>query len=83
MPAVRDVLKHVRVESAKRKRKCNRNAEHVIAAGEPCLVIRNDDGLGSKNYCSACAAEIVKRACKELDSITRTLGRESSHGSLL
>lgn len=58
MPAVKNVLRHLSVEVAKRKRQCWRNrSEHVILKGDRCLVIH--EGQECANYCIPCAKEIL------------------------
>jgi hypothetical protein len=74
MPATRRVLKHLAIEAAKARRKCYRKQEHAIRKGEACLVVREDSGLGKKNYCSSCAAEILQQAQADLDRFTIQLG---------
>lgn len=75
MPTVRRILKHAKVETARKRRICHRNRkDHAIAKGEPCLVVKDDGGLGSKNYCVACASEILAQACADLDGLHATLG---------
>lgn len=75
MPAVRRILKHAEIETAGRRRVCHRNrSDHAIAKGEPCLVVKEADGLGHKNYCVACASEILAQACTDLDQLHISLG---------
>lgn len=74
MPATRRVLKHLAIETAKARRRCHRKKEHAIRKGEACLVVREDGGLGKKNYCSSCATEILQRAQADLDGFTSQLG---------
>ena len=69
MSKVRDILSHVSVEHASRQRKCYHNKQHGIAAGEPCLVIKNSQNLGSKGYCRECATEIINTARAKIDSV--------------
>ena len=71
MAKVRDILVHVRVEVADRKRKCHRNKSHQVLAGQQCLVVRQ--GLSSKNYCQVCAAEILSVAKSRLVEIGRAM----------
>jgi hypothetical protein len=72
VPAVKNVLKHVRVEQAKRKRRCGRNpTKHPIKAGEHCLVVQN--GQDTPNYCLACAGEILSLAQTILDELKNSL----------
>jgi hypothetical protein len=66
MAKVRQILKHVNVEVAKGKRRCRRNRVHTILAGEPCLVIRDDAGPYSRNYCRECALPILKLCAADL-----------------
>jgi hypothetical protein len=62
MAKTRNALKDLRVEKAIKKRKCHHDKKHVINAGDDCLVIKNPDGMGHKNYCKACAAPILDLA---------------------
>ena len=59
MRAPRDVLKHVCVEIAERRRKCHRDKKHSISKGEKCLVVAEGSFGGAKNYCTQCAAPIL------------------------
>ena len=61
MPRVRNILGHVSVEVAARKRRCHRSGgTHGILVGDACLVVK--DGLNRKNYCRECSAEILTLA---------------------
>jgi hypothetical protein len=72
MPAVKKILKHVRVERARRKRTCGRNrANHVIKAGENCLVVQN--GQDAPNYCLVCGSEVLRVAQLALDELKKDL----------
>ncbi len=62
MKAPRDILKHVVVETAKKRRKCYRDKNHEVLAGQRCLVIKEASFGGSKNYCCPCAIEILSAA---------------------
>lgn len=63
MRAPRDVLKHLCVEIAERRRKCDRDAKHAILRGEKCLVISQSGSFGgSKNYCVQCGQPILAAA---------------------
>ncbi len=59
MRAPRDVLKHVCVERAERRRKCHRDKTHSISKGEKCLVVAEGSFGGAKNYCTRCAGPIL------------------------
>jgi hypothetical protein len=77
MPAVKDILRHVRVEQAQRKRKCNRHpSKHVISKGELCLVVQN--GQDEPNYCLPCADEILALAQRNLQVLIQQLEQQRS-----
>lgn len=72
MPAVKNVLKHVRVEQAVRRRQCGRNrTKHIISKGDLCLVVQ--DGQNKPNYCLTCAGEILILAQSNLDALKSQL----------
>lgn len=66
MAKVRQILKHVSVEVAKGKRHCRRNREHCIEPGQACLVIRDDGGPYTRQYCAECAEAILKLCAEDL-----------------
>lgn len=75
MAKVRQVLKHVAVEVAARKRICHRAAgKHFVPAGGACLVIKEGAQMGKKNYCVDCARAIVEQAQADLNEIKEGLG---------
>lgn len=65
MAAVKNVLKHLSTEVARRKRKCYHTSKHEILKGETCLVVR-DGPQSQTTYCSACAAAIIAKASQSL-----------------
>jgi hypothetical protein len=72
MAAIKNILKHVRVEQAQRKRCCERNrANHPIKKGDYCLVVQN--GQDAPNYCAQCATQILRLAQATLDDLKKTL----------
>ena len=74
MPAIRQILKHVTVDTAKRGRICHRNRKgHSITKEATFLLIKEQNGLGSKNYCGVCAGPILQQAQDDLDKLTRGL----------
>lgn len=73
MPKTRDILIHVSVGVAVRERKCHRSSKHQIGPGQRHLVIRNEGGLGSKNYCAECAMEILTGAGDRLAAMISEL----------
>ena len=73
MPQIRSLLKDASVEVAERKRTCHRNrAAHTIAKGDACLVIIEEMG-NKKNYCRACAAEILGKVEDDLGALRTAL----------
>ncbi len=67
MAKVRQVLLHVVVETAGAQRKCHHKpAEHVIAKGVKCLVVKEAGRGSKKNYCPMCALEIIATAESDL-----------------
>lgn len=66
MGTARDIIIHVDVEIAERRRVCHHNRDKdSISMGRKCLVIREVSG-GRKNYCPQCALEILLKAGKKL-----------------
>lgn len=75
MPQVKQVLKHVSVEEAQRKRKCYRKpSAHEITKGQACLVVKDGTSGGARNYCPACAEPILDKAQQDLDTLRVLLG---------
>lgn len=79
MPAVKDILKHVRVDVAGKRRKRNRKRDHVIAKGDACLVVR-DGAQRQSTYCTTCAADILAKADSSLKDLHTHIGTPSEHG---
>lgn len=78
MAKVRQLFNGIEIEVAQRKRICHHNrAKHSIARGERCVVIKNDGGVGAKNYCLKCGAEIFDRADKDLAGLRKELSAET------
>jgi len=73
MSQIRDIVIHVSADVASRKRKCHRSKKHSIPGSFSFLSIRQSNGLGSKNYCSVCANEILGQAIKKLQDIQSQL----------
>ena len=79
MPAIRRVLKHVNVDTARALRKCHRKPkEHSITKGEACLVIKGQGQGSKKNYCRVCARPILQQAQADLDLLTMGLYGENT-----
>lgn len=73
MAKVRDILVHVCIEIAEKKRRCSRNKEHVISRGEQCLVVRGEMSHSQKNYCVACAPAMLALASAKLATLQQGL----------
>ena len=68
MPKVKQVLKHVSVQTAAAKRKCYRKPKaHQITKGDVCLVV-SESGY-KRNYCPECAVPILDTAQDDLDRL--------------
>ena len=67
MPQIRDILVHVCVQTAGKKRKCSRKpSKHSIIMGEECLVIKGGPYNAEKSYCRICAQDILSAADDKL-----------------
>ena len=74
MAKVRQLVNHLEIETAQRRRICHHSrSKHSIEQGDRCLVIRNPDGAGSKNYCIDCATAILDRAEQDLAELRARL----------
>jgi hypothetical protein len=74
MAKVKQILKHVSVEAAQRKRKCFRKPNaHEITKGEFCLVIKDGASGGKSNYCPECAEPILEQAQGDLNRLRAEL----------
>jgi len=74
MARIRDILTHVSVETAIRRRKCHRSSAHSVRAGGQFLSIRETQTLGSKNYCARYARDILQVAEGRLADLRRVFG---------
>ncbi len=83
MRAARDILKHVSIEAAKAKRRCHRDKKHTIAKGQLCVVVRESNFLGSKNYCIVCSQSILNAAGNKVQSLTTELLGLGEHAQIL
>lgn len=73
MPAVKKVIKNCICEFAKRQRRCARNKEHIITAGEKCLVV-SESMKAPKSYCLPCARLILGYAKKDVEKLCNDVG---------
>jgi hypothetical protein len=74
MPKVRDILVDVRIEQAQRQRKCRRNAAHVIAKSEWCLVVRTNATNDDYSYSRDAAKPMLDAAWVKLKALYEGLG---------
>ena len=66
MPKFKSLLISVKVQKAKRSRKCQHNkGEHSIAPGERCLAVQDAYG-GFRSYCIECATKMLDLTTGEL-----------------
>ncbi len=77
MAKPRDILVHVSIDQAVRKRKCHHSKKHGVSAGAKCLLVRERNNLGSKNYCADCAREILGAAGQKLAGLSQELTRSA------
>jgi hypothetical protein len=71
MPPIKRVLKHLIVETAAKKRKCHRDADHEITKGTKSLAVYDDQNR--RNYCVECAQPILEQAQSDLDAVIAQL----------
>lgn len=65
MPKIRDILGHVSVETAQRKRCCQRSSQPIVM-GESCLVIKTGPMNSPQSYKTESAKQILDRAWAKL-----------------
>lgn len=68
MSKIRDILKHVSVETAQRQRTCNRSSK-LIPMGERCLVIKTGPMNSPQSYKSDSAKAILDSAWTRLRAL--------------
>lgn len=71
MAVVKNVLKHLSVEVAGKRRRCYHKRTHEILKGETCLVV-HDGPQKQTTYCAPCADEILARADEVLTGLHTT-----------
>jgi hypothetical protein len=75
MSSAKNVLRHVTIDTAKRKRNCAAHMKgpktHRISAGETHLVVSEEKSF---NYCLPAATDLLDRAQAELAALRRQLG---------
>ena len=65
------LLRSCAYETAVRQRRCARNNDHIIAAGERCLAFKEQ--MSKKCYCLRCAREILERGRRQVDDLIAAL----------
>jgi hypothetical protein len=75
MAKVKQVLKDVSVEVAKRKRKCHHKKTHSVAQGESCIVVKDPSTGGKRNYCIECGNAILDIAADDLNELRSELNQ--------
>jgi hypothetical protein len=69
MPAIRNILSHVCVETAAKKRRCRREPGRSIVKGERCLVIKTGPTNDPYSYSRQHAKAILDSAWANLESL--------------
>jgi hypothetical protein len=67
MPRGKNIIKTCEFEIAVRIRKCSGNKNHLINAGERCLVFK--ENMRKSNYCLNCAKPIIERGILNLNNM--------------
>jgi hypothetical protein len=67
----KELLRPCRYEVAVRLRHCAQNDEHLISAGERCLVFK--ENMQQKSYCLACARAILERGRHRVEELVGQL----------
>lgn len=74
MAQIRDILKHVSVETALGKRKCARaKIEHRITKGTVHLAVIEEGYRNRTNYCLECALPMLELATRRLEELRTQL----------
>ena len=73
MAIVRNILRHVMLETAERKRRCHHKGTHKITKGMLCLVVVDERG-SKRNYCATCARPMLEIATNNLRAFALGLG---------
>ena len=74
MAQIKDILCHISVEIADRKRICHRHRrKHSIQSGEACLIVKDGSGY-KRNYCLPYAIDLLKAARSRINEISNDLG---------
>jgi hypothetical protein len=75
MASYKSLLLRVAVRPAGKKSYCSHNTKHVIAKGEPRMVVKAP-GIATpeKGYCAYCGLAMVTQAQQQLSEISRQLG---------
>ena len=73
MPKIRDVLVHVSVEKAQRRRSCHRTSKAIVM-GEACLVVKTGPMGSPQSYELQSAKQILDHAIQRLRTLYADLG---------
>ncbi|HEY4242068.1 MAG TPA: hypothetical protein VGM88_19755 [Kofleriaceae bacterium] len=77
MATIKNILRHVTLETAERKRRCHHKRAHAITKGMVCLVVVNERGSKS-NYCSACAQPMLRLVTRQIRTFATGLSIEET-----
>jgi hypothetical protein len=75
MASYKSLLQRVTVRPAGKKSYCSHNAKHVIAKGEPRVIVKAP-GIATpeKGYCAACGLAMIAQAEQQVADIRTQLG---------
>ena len=73
MAIVKNILRHVAIETAERRRRCHHKRTHTITKGMVCLVVVDERG-SKTNYCAVCAKPMLEMAASTLQGFSLGLG---------
>jgi hypothetical protein len=68
MPAHKSLLLNVRIETARKLRRCKHNKKHSIAGGEKAIVVSSGQ-FDKKGYCLECGRKMIELTRTELDQL--------------
>ena len=72
MAKTRNLLVHVKIETAVASRRCHTSSAHEIGPGQQHLAVHT--GSGRENVCHRCASKVLNRAEEYVAELRRELG---------
>lgn len=81
MPRPKSTIKNIQITKAGASHNCKNNNTHRIQKGEDRLTIK--EGRSSKNYCTECAKDFLKKDIEKLNSLVEKLNTSSDQSKKL